>query len=153
MERHWLDTVALPAFRQLELAAHAILFRKGEAVVALDLRGRSDVTDFFLIATGSSDVHVGALHDGVVEDLAAAGHRPLHAEGTERRRWVLLDYVDLVVHLMQPDARDYYRLETLWNDAPRLEIGPGYFQEPAVRERHPGLALVRAAGLHHEGET
>ena len=153
MERHWYEAGAIPVFRHLELAAHAVLSRKGEGLVALDLRGISDVTDFFLIASGGSDVHVGALYEGVVEELAAVGLRPLHAEGIDRRRWILLDYVDLVVHLMLPAAREYYRLEELWNDAPRLEIGPDYFRMPAVRERHPGLTLTRLGGASAGEET
>jgi len=151
MTDHWSETVALPQFRQVELAAHAILLRKGEDVVVLDLRGRSDVTDYFLIASGGGAPQLGALQDGVNEALAGEGVRLLHVEGASRRSWILLDYV-LVVHLMLPATREYYRLEALWNDAPRLELTAAYFHEPTVQARHPELTLVRLAGETHSEE-
>lgn len=141
----WSDCAALPGFRAAETAAHAVLARKGEDVVLLDLRGRSDVADFFVIASGSSEPQIEALTKAVQKALFAAGQKPLHVEGAGTHQWVLLDYVDLVVHLMHPRSRGYYELERLWNDAPRLDVDVAYFGREEVAARHPELELVRRA--------
>ncbi len=130
-------------FRLAELAVHALLTRKGVDVQVLDLRGRSDVTDYFVIASGLSDTQVDALGRGVDDDLTAAGHKPLHREGFANSKWILLDYVDVLVHVMQIRSREYYGLERLWNDAGRLDVDDLYFERPDVAERHPDLPLVR----------
>lgn len=98
----------------------AIEDRKGEKLVVLDLRGLSDAADYFVIASGTSDAHVRGIADGVVEALAAAGHPALHVEGLPSGRWVLLDFVDIVVHLFHPETRAFYRLERLRQDATPL---------------------------------
>ncbi len=135
-----------PAFRLAETAAHAALLKKGEDVLVLDLAGRSDVADYFVLATGGGEQQVDAVARGVAEAAAAEGQKLLHGEGRDRNYWVLLDFVDVVVHVLQPRARQYYSLERLWNDAPRLEVGVDYFARPDVRERRPDLQLVRLAG-------
>jgi ribosome-associated protein len=99
-------------------AADLALDKKAENVLALDLRGISSATDFFLLATGNSDIQVRAIAQHVLEGLAAEGMRPLHTEGLDRARWVLLDFVDFVVHVFHPLSRDFYQLEQLWGDAP-----------------------------------
>ncbi len=80
------------------------------------------LTDLFLIATGTSTRHVKTLVDEVEEQLREEGRRPLRREGAEFGRWVLLDYGDFVVHLFDLETREYYDLEHLWADAPRLEL-------------------------------
>lgn len=141
----WSDCADAPGFLAAETAAHAVLARKGEDVVVLDLRGRSDVADFFLIASGGSQPQVEAMTKAVREALFRTGQKPLHVEGTDTSQWVLMDFVDLVVHLMQPRSREYYELERLWNDAPRLEVDVAYFGRDEVAVRHPDLELVRRA--------
>ena len=89
--------------------------------MVLDLRGISSATDYFVIAGGRSDVQVKAIADHVVDELKKDGVRPEHVEGLSGARWVLIDYVDFVVHVFHPDARSFYQLETLWGDAPRWE--------------------------------
>jgi len=89
-------------------------------MVALDLRGLNDATDWFVIASGTSDAHVRGIANAVLRRLEEAGARPHHVEGLPSGRWVLLDFVDVVVHLFHPEARAFYQLERLWNDAPRL---------------------------------
>ena len=98
------------------------LERKAQDVVALDLRGISTATDFFVVATGTSDIQVRAVAEHIVDELKKEGERPDHVEGMDGGRWVLLDYVDFVVHVFHPEARDFYQLETLWGDAPREEF-------------------------------
>jgi ribosome-associated protein len=102
--------------------AHAVdlLFaRKAQNVVLLDLRGISSATDWFVIATGTSDTHVSAISDHVIEELKKdGGSRPMNVEGLRGGRWVLIDYFDFVVHVFHPAAREFYQLERLWGDAP-----------------------------------
>ena len=107
----------------VQRAAELALERKAEDVVALDLRGISSATDFFVIATGNSDIQVRAIADHVIDELEAAAElRPSHVEGMEGGRWVLLDYFDFVVHVFHPRARQFYQLESLWGDAPRRDV-------------------------------
>ena len=89
-------------------------------MIALDLRGLNDATDWFVIASGTSDAHVRGIANAVLRKLEEAGARAHHVEGLPSGRWVLLDFVDVVVHLFHPEARAFYQLERLWNDAPRL---------------------------------
>ncbi len=102
-------------------AAELALELKAHDVVVLDLRGISTATDYFVIAGGTSDVQVKAIADHVVDELKKEAVRPEHVEGLRGARWVLLDYVDFVVHVFHPQARQFYQLETLWGDAPRWE--------------------------------
>lgn len=107
---------------EVERAAKLALERKASDVLALDLRGLSSATDFFLIGTGNSDIQVRAISEHVLEEMEKEGWRADHVEGLERARWVLLDFIDFVVHVFHPSARDFYQLESLWGDAPRKEI-------------------------------
>ncbi len=104
--------------------AELALERKAEEVVALDLRGISSATDYFVLATGNSDIQVRAIAEHIMEELAKEGTRPLHAEGLDRARWVLLDFVDVIVHVFHPAARGFYQLELLWGDAPSRVFAP-----------------------------
>jgi len=102
-------------------ATELALERKAQDVVALDLRGISSATDFFVLASGTSDVQVKAIAEHISEELRKEGTRPGHVEGLTGGRWVLLDYIDFVVHVFHPQTRVFYQLETLWGDAPRWE--------------------------------
>ncbi|MBD3348858.1 MAG: ribosome silencing factor [Candidatus Eisenbacteria bacterium] len=93
------------------------LSKKAENVISLDLRGLTSTCDFFLICSGTSDVHVKAIVDAIVEGMKEAGERPWHVEGYEARKWALVDYVNVVVHVFDTQTRDYYELERLWGDA------------------------------------
>ncbi len=110
--------------KEVAQAAELALDRKAEAVVALDLRGVSSATDFFVLATGNSDIQVRAIAEHIIGQLAKDGLRPLHVEGLDRARWVLLDFVDFVVHVFHPLAREFYQLELLWGDAPAQVFVP-----------------------------
>jgi ribosome-associated protein len=99
-------------------AAELALDRKAEGVLALDLRGISSATNFFLLATGNSDIQVKAIADRIIDELKKEGIRPNHVEGIQGGRWVLIDYFDWVVHVFHPEAREFYQLELLWGDAP-----------------------------------
>lgn len=98
-------------------AASICVDNKGNDVVVLGLQGVSDMTDYFVIASGTSDTHVRALAQHVQDELGQGGARPHHVEGLTQGRWVLLDYVDFVVHVFHPTLRNFYQLERLWSDA------------------------------------
>jgi ribosome-associated protein len=104
--------------RAVELAQD----RKGRDVTVLDLRGLSSATDFFLIVTGTSDIHVRSIANHIMDEMKGVGERPDHVEGVQGGRWVLIDYIDFVVHVFHPAARDFYQLERLWGDAPVLAV-------------------------------
>jgi len=101
-----------------ELVVDAIDELKGQDVVVLDVRKLTDVADWFVIASGRSGRQVKALAENVVEKAKAAGARPLGVEGLDKGEWVLVDLCDVVVHVMQPDTREYYQLEKLWTGMP-----------------------------------
>lgn len=103
-------------------AAVAALNKKAENIKIFDLRALSPVSDYFVICTGITDVHTRAIHTGVIEELGKAGLRPWHIEGAGHGRWILVDYIDVVVHIFQPEVREFYGLERLWGDAKIQEI-------------------------------
>ena len=108
--------------RDLQMAVTALEAHKALDIIALDLRKLTDAMDFFVVASGSSDTHVRALAEHVIEALAGEGRKPHHAEGLSAGRWVLIDYVDFVVHVFHPTLREFYQLERLWTEAPSALI-------------------------------
>lgn len=107
---------------QVRRAAELALERRSKEVVALDLREISSATDFFVIGSGTSDIQVKAIAEHVMDELRKEGHRPEHVEGKSGGTWVLLDYIDFVVHVFHEAAREFYQLDLLWGDAPRVEF-------------------------------
>lgn len=104
--------------RQLAQRVAALaLDLKATDVVILDVRGVADVTDCFVIASGTSDSHVRGIAHHILDELREEGVRAHHEEGLQQGRWVLLDYVDVIVHLFHPQLREFYQLERLWGDA------------------------------------
>ncbi len=110
--------------RALELCQE----RNARELMILDLRGLSDATDFFIITSGDSEVHVRAIADHLMEGMASGGVRHSGVEGERAARWVLIDYIDLVVHVFHPLVREFYQLERLWGDAPMALI-----EDPGTR--------------------
>jgi ribosome-associated protein len=93
--------------------------KKAIDVVELDLRGVLDYTDYFLICSGNTGRQAKAIHDGIVEGLKHNhGTFPSRVEGSADAGWILMDYLDVVVHIFTPETRDFYRLEQLWGEAP-----------------------------------
>jgi ribosome-associated protein len=103
------------------LAARAASSKQGEATVILDLRDLLTITDYFVITSGTSDRQVKTVAEEIVRAMKEHGVRPVREEGDAQAGWILLDYVDFVVHVFRQEERDYYRLENLWSDAPRLD--------------------------------
>jgi ribosome-associated protein len=104
--------------RAIELAVD----RKGVEMLLLDLRGLSNSTDYFLLVNGTSDTHVRAIADHIIDELRKEGMKADHIEGLRTGRWVLIDFIDFVIHVFHPSARDFYQLERLWGDAPAIPI-------------------------------
>ncbi len=94
---------------------------KGEDITAMDLRGISPVTDFTVICTGTSERQMRAVADHIMEYGRKVGERPFGTSGYDGSAWVLLDFVDVVVHIFAKSYRDYYDLDLLWGDAPRID--------------------------------
>ena len=98
--------------------------RKAVDIVQLDLRGMVGYADYFVICSGRSDRQTRAIHDAIHQEMKA-NHAllPRRVEGLPEARWILIDYLDVVVHIFTPDTREYYRLEQLWGEAPSLAVG------------------------------
>ncbi|TWF93695.1 ribosome silencing factor [Saccharopolyspora dendranthemae] len=109
--------------RELALiAAQAAADKKATDVVLLDVSEQLVITDCFLIASAPNERQVEAIVDSVEEKLRAAGVKPVRREGAREGRWVLLDFVDVVVHVQHAEERSFYQLEKLWKDCPQIEF-------------------------------
>ena len=109
--------------RLADIAAALAADKKAIDIVALDLRGVAGYTDFFVVCSGNTDRQTKAIHDRIHEGLKKDhGLLPRRVEGVSEARWILLDYLDVVVHLFTPEARDFYRLEQLWGEAPKRAV-------------------------------
>lgn len=104
------------------IAAKAADDKRGADIVVLDLRGISIMTDYFVIVDGDTEVQVRAIAEGIQKELEERGVPAMRREGWEDARWVLLDYGDTVIHVFRTEDREYYDLERLWGDAPRLVL-------------------------------
>lgn len=105
------------------IAATAASDKKATDIIAIDVAELLVVTDYFVICTGNTDIQVRAIAEEVEDRLREeAGIKPIGREGVNEGKWILLDFADFVVHIFQPEERGFYRLETLWGDAPRLEL-------------------------------
>jgi ribosome-associated protein len=105
-----------------EFCALKCLEKKGENVVILDLENRSSVADYFVVCSGFSDRQVMAIADHISDELKRVGLKPLSKEGLGDGRWALIDFGSVIVHIFQDHLRDFYSLESLWADAPRIRV-------------------------------
>jgi ribosome-associated protein len=105
------------------IAAEAAAEKKAEDVMAINVAELLVVTDYFVIATGRTNIQVRAIADEIEDQLRdRGGIKVIGREGADEAKWLLLDYGDLVIHVFQPEEREFYRLEKLWSDAPRLKL-------------------------------
>ncbi len=139
------QNIAKLAHRTAELA----LEKKAADIKIFDVSRLTSIADFFVICTGSVDSHVRAISEHIVDELKKEGARPWHIEGRERCQWVLIDFVDVVVHVFQPETRDYYGLERLWGDAVIEEVR--YEPQKALERPQPTSATQTA--LDVTGQT
>lgn len=112
----------LTPYQKALAAAEAALDKKAFDLVVLEVGHLSSIADYFIVATGRSDVQVQAIARGIEERLALETERPMAIEGFGHGHWVVLDYADVVVHLFQEPAREFYRLERNWTDARAVEL-------------------------------
>jgi ribosome-associated protein len=103
-------------------AAHVAITRRCSNVVVLDLKGKSPATDYFVIATGTSDRQMRTVADEICDAAKKQAMQRFGRAGYEQARWILLDFIDVVVHIFDSEYRDYYDLELLWGDAEKLSI-------------------------------
>jgi len=114
----------LDSRKKVLLAATAADEKKAEDIVILDLRDVTEIADFFMICHGLSDIQIRAIVDWISRRLRQEKVRPIHIEGYEDARWVLMDYGDVVIHVFDEMTREYYLLERLWDHAKRIEWTP-----------------------------
>lgn len=110
------------AENRVQEIARTLYNKKGANIVALDVRGISSITDFVLIADGNVDRHVVALAKEIEDLMRAAGEKPAHVEGMQNGDWVVLDYFQVVIHLLIPEMREKYQLERLWPEGKILDL-------------------------------
>jgi ribosome-associated protein len=103
--------------QRVQRAAQLCLDMRGNDVVVLNLAGVTDMTDYFVIASGTSDTHVRSIGEHVISEMKKVGLSVHHTEGLQQGRWVLLDFFDFVVHIFHPTLRSFYQIERLWSDA------------------------------------
>jgi ribosome-associated protein len=115
-------TASAEARDMATVAARAAAAKLAENIIVIDVSEQLVITDFFVIASASNDRQVVAIVDEVEEKMRWAGYKPARREGTREGRWVLLDYVDIVVHIQHQEEREYYALDRLWRDCPVLEV-------------------------------
>jgi ribosome-associated protein len=115
-------TASAEAIRMAEVAARAAASKLAQDVVIIDVSGQLVITDLFVIASASNERQVNAIVDEVEEKMRLAGSKPARREGAREGRWVLLDYVDIVVHIQHQEERSFYALDRLWRDCPLVEV-------------------------------
>lgn len=119
-----MTKLAIDAKSLTDLAIKGLQELKGQNIIRMDLRNVDGaITDYFVICTGTSDRHVGSLAESAMKFVReGASDKPINKEGLSEGKWVLLDYVNIVVHIFQQETRDFYRLEALWGDAETEKI-------------------------------
>jgi ribosome-associated protein len=116
----------------LRIALKAVDDKKGSDIVVLDISSLATFANYFLLCTGDSSRQIHAIVDEVEQKLEAVGQAPSHIEGYQHAEWVLMDYIDLVVHVFSKHARTYYDLERLWRDGKRLDVEK-LLESPALK--------------------
>ncbi|WP_448587867.1 ribosome silencing factor [Thermocrinis sp.] len=106
----------------LNKVVHLLEEKKAEDIVVLDVSGLTNISDYFVIATANSPIHARALTDHIVETLGKEGITPLHIEGMDNAHWILVDFMDIIVHIFQKEWREYYDIEWLYSNAKRVEV-------------------------------
>ncbi len=115
-------TSSIPEMPILNRIAQVIYDKKGMNILGLDVRGVSSMTDYVIIAEGNVDRHVIAIADAIIGVLKEEGTRAIHTEGLQSGDWVVIDFLDIMVHLFMPGLREKYRLEELWKESRILDF-------------------------------
>ena len=135
------NDISLDAVAIMHRVIRALEAKKAQDITILDLRGLTIIADYFIIATGTSAVNIRALVDGILEEARKEGIKGLRPEGMDDATWVLLDLGDVIVHVFDAEHRDFYQLERLWGDAPRLPI-PEEVRHEQQNRLHPHTFLI-----------
>jgi len=112
----------MTAIEKLERVVRSLDKHLGRDLVAIDVKGVSAITDYFVFVTGGSNTQVKALCDYVEQDLASSGVQPARIEGYTTARWILVDYGEVVLHIFQQEARGFYDIERLWKDGTPVDL-------------------------------
>ncbi|MBI3945797.1 MAG: ribosome silencing factor [Armatimonadetes bacterium] len=112
----------MTAEEKVSLITEAADELKADRVVVLDVRGQTQIADFFIICSGTSDTHIRAIADRIIEKMREHGVEKPRREGMDVAQWVLLDYGDVVAHIFAPEEREYYNLESFWSGARVVEL-------------------------------
>ncbi len=115
-------TASAESLEMAAVAARAAAAKLATDIVVIDVSDQLFITDCFVIASASNERQVNAIVEEVEEKMRLAGHKPARREGTREGRWILLDYIDIVVHVQHSDERSFYALDRLWQDCPLVEI-------------------------------
>lgn len=129
--------IQLEVEQKAALAAHLADEKKAEEIIVLDVRGLCNFTDMFVLATGNNTIQLRAISESIAEGFRKAGMKRPAEDGERGANWLVLDAGDVVVHVMSPESRLFYRLERLWGDAPQVDWA-------AVLAEQPGLAAALA---------
>ncbi len=143
-------TVALASQEIAEQATLSMLSKNAGDVMIIDIRGLSSLTDYFVIGTAGSEPQIKAVVEQVTGDLKEKETTPWHTEGKQSWRWVLLDYVDVVIHVFRAEVRSFYGLERLWGDAPRVAVSTDAETGEIIRSPDAGVTGDRVDALEHE---
>ena len=127
-----------------------MLTKNAADVMVIDLRGLSSITDYFVIGTAGSEPQIKAVVEQVTGDLKERETAPWHTEGKQSWRWVLIDYVDVVIHVFRSEVRSFYGLERLWGDAPRVMVTTDSETGEIIQKPDAGTAGDRVDALEHE---
>lgn len=120
----------------LDVISQAVFDKKGANIIALDVRNISTMTDFYLIAEGNVERHVKALHTAILDAMRQKGHRALHVEGVRESDWVVIDFGEIVIHLLIPDLREKYALENLWQEGKIIDVNINT-DKPVLQSNEP----------------
>ena len=142
--------MALSSHEIAEQAALSMLAKNAVDVMIIDLKGLSSITDYFVIGTAGSEPQIKAVVEQVTADLKEKETAPWHTEGKQSWRWVLLDCVDVVIHVFRDEVRAFYALERLWGDAPRVEVSTDAATGEIIRRSDTGVPQDRADALERE---
>lgn len=115
-------TASDESIRMATIAAQAAASKLAQDITVIDVSGQLVITDCFVIASASNERQASAIVDEVEDKMRAAGHKPARREGAREGRWVLLDFIDIVVHVQHQDERNFYALDRLWRDCPTIEV-------------------------------
>ena len=138
-------TATARAVELARIAAEAAADKLAADIIAYDVSEQLVITDVFLLCSAANDRQISAIIDNVEEKLRLAGARPVRREGERERRWVLLDYLDIVIHIQHAEERVYYALERLWKDCPRVPLSEPVGAAPGGGgpAQGPGLGEIR----------